>query len=131
MPDHQPQSQIQHSAAAVNLPHASSAAAVGLPQASSAATVSLSQLAAALSPCTYIALQCSHCGDLRLALAQLPSSAVIRCPQCGVPCRFVLLGRGFTRRTLPFFEIPSLPTKLLARRDEIPACDPPSLNLSG
>ncbi len=131
MPDHQPQNQIQRSAAAVSLSPASVAAAVSLPQLNTAATVSLSQLAASLSPCAYIALQCSHCGDVRLALAQLPSSAVIRCPQCGVPCRFVLLGRGFTRRTLPFFEVPSLPTKLLARRDEIPACDPPSLNLSG
>jgi hypothetical protein len=109
MPDHQPQSQIQRSAATVNVP----------------------QLGAALAPCTYIAVQCSHCGDLRLALAAPPSSAAIHCPQCGASCPFVLLATGFTRRKLPFLEIPRVPTKLLARRDEIPVDDPPTLNLSG
>ena len=109
MPDHRPEAQSQRSAATINL----------------------GQLTAALAPCIYISLQCSQCGDLRQAVAHLPSSAVIRCPQCGALCEFVVLATGFTRRKLPFFEIPRLPTKLLARRDELPSSEPPQLNLSG
>src|SRR5579859_663302 len=60
---------------------------------------------APLIPCVYIALLCSHCGDLRQALAALPNSAITVCPECGRSCAFVLLGSGLTKRPLPFHEI--------------------------
>jgi hypothetical protein len=70
-----------------------------------------------LAPCVYIAFRCSHCGDVRQALPQLPSGDSLACPECGRPCSFVQLGSGFTRRNLPFHEIhapepaaPSLPS---------------------
>lgn len=75
----------------------------------------------ALAPCVYIGLQCPSCGDVRQALAQLPSSPAVRCPQCGTSCSFIPLGSGATRRSLPFFEIPRANTKLMFRPDEIPS----------
>jgi hypothetical protein len=60
---------------------------------------------APLVPCVYIALLCSHCGDLRQALAALPNTAITVCPECGRGCAFVLLGSGLTKRALPFHEI--------------------------
>src|SRR5215471_19973856 len=53
---------------------------------------------APLVPCVYIALLCSHCGDLRQALAALPDSEITVCPECARACAFVLLGSGLTRR---------------------------------
>jgi hypothetical protein len=67
--------------------------------------VAQSNSQAPLVPCVYIALLCSHCGDLRQALAVLPNSAITVCPECGRGCAFVLLGSGLTRRSLPFHEI--------------------------
>ena len=58
-----------------------------------------------LAPCVYIAFRCSHCGDVRQALPQLPSGDSLACPECGQPCSFVPLGSGLTRRELPFHEI--------------------------
>lgn len=58
-----------------------------------------------LIPCVYIALLCSHCGDLRQALAALPNTEIAVCPECSRACAFVLLGSGLTRRVLPFHEI--------------------------
>src|SRR5689334_12129913 len=60
---------------------------------------------APLVPCVYIALLCSHCGDLRQALAALPNTAITVCPECSRSCAFVLLGSGLTKRALPFHEI--------------------------
>jgi hypothetical protein len=60
---------------------------------------------ASLVPCVYIAMLCSHCGDLRQALAALPNTAITVCPECGRSCAFVLLGSGLTKRALPFHEI--------------------------
>src|SRR5579871_1987729 len=60
-----------------------------------------------LVPCVYVALRCSHCGELRQALAVLPSPGDVPCPECGIACSFVLLGSGLTTRQLPFHEIRS------------------------
>ena len=60
-----------------------------------------------LVPCVYIALRCSHCGDLRQALAELPNCATVVCPECGRSCSFVLLGSGLTKKELPFHEVHS------------------------
>lgn len=62
-----------------------------------------------LAPCVYIALLCSHCGELRQALAALPNTEVTVCPECSRACTFVLLGSGLTRRPLPFHEIHPAP----------------------
>jgi len=74
---------------------------------------------APLVPCVYIALLCSHCGDLRQALAALPNSEITICPECARACAFVLLGSGLTRRVLPFHELrPAEPTRWDRRSDE-------------
>lgn len=74
---------------------------------------------APLVPCVYIALLCSHCGDLRQALADLPNTAITVCPECGRGCAFVLLGSGLTKRALPFHEIrPAEQTRWDHRSDE-------------
>ena len=78
---------------------------------------------APLAPCVYIALLCSHCGDLRQALAALPDSEITVCPECARACSFVLLGSGLTKRVLPFHEIrPAEQTQWDHRGDEI-GCD--------
>jgi len=67
---------------------------------------------APLVPCVYISLLCSHCGDLRQALAALPDSEITVCPECMRACAFVLLGSGLTRRAVPFHELrPAEPTR--------------------
>jgi hypothetical protein len=58
-----------------------------------------------LVPCVYIALRCSHCGDLRQALAEPPICDSLICPECARTCSFVLLGSGLTRKQLPFHEV--------------------------
>jgi hypothetical protein len=78
-----------------------------------------------LAPCVYIGLQCPFCADVRQALAELPSSPTICCPQCGTSCSFVPLGSGATRRTLPFVEVHRPNSKLMFRSDEIPPDDAP------
>jgi hypothetical protein len=93
---------------------------------SSSADVSRSA-AKPLAPCVYIAFRCSHCGDVRQALPQLPSGDSLACPECGQPCSFVPLGSGLTKRELPFHEIhpvdpvlpahPSPPTLLIGDSD--------------
>lgn len=64
---------------------------------------------APLASCVYIALLCSHCGELRQALAALPNTEIAVCPECARACAFVLLGSGLTRRVLPFHEIHPAP----------------------
>jgi hypothetical protein len=59
----------------------------------------------ALRPCIYIALRCSRCGPVRQAIAELPSLALIACPECGRECSFILLGSGLTSRNLPFHQV--------------------------
>lgn len=59
----------------------------------------------ALRPCIYIAFHCSRCGSVRQAITELPTQAVIACPECKRECTFVLLGSGFTSRSLPFHQI--------------------------
>jgi len=79
---------------------------------------------APLVPCVYIALLCSHCGDLRQALAALPDSEITVCPECARACAFVLLGSGLTRRVLPFHEIrPPELTRWDRRGDETDGSD--------
>jgi len=77
-----------------------------------------------LLPCVYIAVQCSRCGDVRQASPELPASAAILCPHCGTDCSYILLGSGFTRRKLPFYEVRSTEAQLLHRRDEAPEIGP-------
>lgn len=60
-----------------------------------------------LVPCVYVALRCPHCGESRQALAVLPPSGDVPCPECGIACSFVLLGSGLTTWQLPFHEIRS------------------------
>ena len=80
-----------------------------------------------LVPCVYIGLQCPFCaGDVRQALAELPPSPSVLCPQCGTSCSFIPLGSGSTRRALPFVEIPRLNAKLMFRSDEVPPDDAPA-----
>lgn len=67
-----------------------------------------------LIPCVYIALMCPHCGPLRQALAELPDSDTVVCPECARNSRFVLLGSGLTKKKLPFHEVHSAEQ---ARRD--------------
>ncbi len=86
---------------------------------------------AVLASCVYLSLQCSRCGDVRQAIAELPSSETVSCPECGIACSFVLLGKGLTSRKLPCSEIRRTETKLLSRRDEIPGDDPPTPCFSG
>ncbi|HEX4605331.1 MAG TPA: hypothetical protein VH724_15125 [Candidatus Angelobacter sp.] len=62
-----------------------------------------------LVSCVYLALQCSHCGELRQALQELPASSTISCPVCGTSCSFITLGRGLTKNILPFHEIHNAP----------------------
>ena len=59
----------------------------------------------ALRPCVYIALACSRCGSVRQAIAELPTQAVVACPECKQECSFVLLGSGLTSRKLPFHQV--------------------------
>lgn len=73
---------------------------------------------APLVPCVYIALLCSHCGDLRQALAALPDSEITVCPECARACAFVLLGSGLTKRVLPFHEIRPPELTRWDRRDD-------------
>jgi len=75
--------------------------------------------------CVYIGLQCPLCAEVRQALAELPSSPTVCCPQCGASCSFIPLGSGSTRRALPFFELPRPNSKLMFRSDEIPPDDAP------
>jgi hypothetical protein len=75
------------------------------PAASAASVLCSSEVS--LVSCVYIALLCSHCGDLRQALAELPNCGTVACPECTRNCRFVLLGSGLTKRELPFHEIHS------------------------
>jgi len=86
--------------------------------------VAQSGLQASLVPCVYIALLCSHCGDLRQALAALPDSEITLCPECARACAFVLLGSGLTKRVLPFHEIrPAESTRWDRRADEADQTD--------
>jgi hypothetical protein len=72
-----------------------------------------------LVPCVYIALRCSHCGELRQALAAPPSASTAACPECARICSFVLLGSGLTKRALPCHEIhPAGQTRWDGRSDE-------------
>jgi hypothetical protein len=59
----------------------------------------------ALRPCIYVAFRCSHCGFVRQAIAELPTHAVIACPECNQECAFILLGSGLTSRNLPFHQV--------------------------
>ena len=59
----------------------------------------------ALRSCIYIALRCSHCGPVRQAITEIPTQAVVACPECSKECGFVLLGSGLTSRNLPFHQV--------------------------
>ena len=93
-------------------------------QFSACAVVAQSGSQASLVPCVYIALLCSHCGDLRQALAFAPDTEITVCPECARACAFVLLGSGLTRRALPFHEIrPAELTRWDRRGDETEETD--------
>jgi len=59
----------------------------------------------ALCPCIYIALLCPRCGSIRQAIADLPTQSLVACPECNRECSFLLLGSGFTTRSLPFHQV--------------------------
>ena len=84
-----------------------------------------------LASCIHISLQCSCCGDVRQAIAQLPSSATVSCPECGMACSFTLVGKGLTSRKLPFSEVRWSEAQLLNRRDELPELNSSVPCLSG
>ena len=81
----------------------------GSHQLSAHTVVAQSHSQSPLVPCVYIALLCSHCGELRQALAALPNTEIAVCPECSRACAFVLLGSGLTRRVLPFHELRPAP----------------------
>jgi hypothetical protein len=60
-----------------------------------------------LHACFFIALRCSRCGNVRQAVALQPIHCTIACPECALECHFVLLGRGLTKRNLPFHQVQS------------------------
>jgi hypothetical protein len=93
--DHEPLSAfMQHSALR-------SAIVDGGDQASHPSSTSQYQL----RPCVYIAFRCSQCGFVRQAIPELPTQAVIACPECNQECTFALLGAGLTSRSLPFHQV--------------------------
>lgn len=77
-----------------------------------------------LVPCVYIALRCSHCGELRQALNMAPlSDSEVACPECGATCSFITLGSGLTKTPLPFHELlPNEQTRWINRDVETIDC---------
>lgn len=58
-----------------------------------------------LTACVYLRIQCGYCGEVRLATSEEPQSPCLICPLCGTEgCPQVVLGKGRTRRFLPFAE---------------------------
>lgn len=57
-----------------------------------------------LYSCVYITIRCTHCGEVRQALPDLPESNLIECPECQRSCTYFLLGVGLTRKVLPFHD---------------------------
>lgn len=110
---------FDHQYVSTSVKPSSSQQSHGSHQFSAHTVVAQSHSQAPLVPCVYIALLCSHCGDLRQALAALPNSAITVCPECARSCAFVLLGSGLTKRALPFHEIrPAEQTAWDHRSDE-------------
>lgn len=61
-----------------------------------------------LSQCFYVALYCSTHGEYRVGVSEAPGDSH-PCPVCNVPCKSILLGRGATRRPLPFWSQTKMP----------------------
>ena len=60
-----------------------------------------------LVPCVYIALRCSHCGDLRQALAELPTVAPWSVPNVREIAVSFCSAPDSRKRQLPFHEVHS------------------------
>ncbi|SRR5579871_3203265 len=89
---------FDHEPFSASTPHSSLRASAGDDRQSASAQP-------ALLSCIYIALRCSRCGSVRMAIAELPSQALIACPECGRECSFILFGSGLTSRNLPFHQV--------------------------
>src|SRR6476661_9096258 len=80
---------FDHEPFSASMPHSSLRASAGDDRQSATGQ-------SALRSCIYIAFRCSRCGSVRQAMAELPSQALIACPECGRECSFILLGSGLT-----------------------------------
>ena len=89
---------FDHEPFSASMPHSSLRASAGDDRQSATGQ-------SALRSCIYIAFRCSRCGSVRQAMAELPSQALIACPECGRECSFILLGSGLTSRNLPFHQV--------------------------
>ena len=56
-------------------------------------------------PAYFLNLYCSDHGSIRCAVAYQPDCNSHPCPVCGKPCNAGYLGRAYTRRSLPFFDV--------------------------
>jgi hypothetical protein len=57
-----------------------------------------------LTRCQYFVLRCPNCGDLRAAVEKSPARRLRPCPACQREVVFTFIGKGLTRRVLPFWE---------------------------
>jgi hypothetical protein len=53
-----------------------------------------------LTPCLIVRVICRHHGRMRVAVSERPE----RCPRCSGPALCAILGKGGTRRPMPFFQ---------------------------
>lgn len=58
-----------------------------------------------MKPCIYIEITCPIHEEVRMALAEIPSTEIAICPVCSRMKLWSFLGAGMTSRTLPFFEV--------------------------
>ena len=57
-----------------------------------------------LAPCYYLVLLCCEHGEIRTAMAEIPTGRFHPCPVCARNCEYKLLGEGGTHRSLPFWD---------------------------
>ncbi|HMK21301.1 MAG TPA: hypothetical protein VK466_03155 [Terriglobales bacterium] len=55
---------------------------------------------AGLTPCLIVRVVCRRHGDIRIAVTE-PKE---QCPLCAQPALCIVLGRGGTRRAMPYFQ---------------------------
>jgi hypothetical protein len=67
-------------------------------------------------PCFYLQLHCSAHGDIRAAVDTKPAERH-PCPLCGSTCASTAIGNGFTRGTLPAFEVVHTLTQQAQKRN--------------
>jgi len=56
------------------------------------------------TPCYYLMLLCREHGEIRTAIADIPSGCLHPLPLCNRNCEYKLLGEGGTHRSLPFWD---------------------------